>query len=67
MFHKVDVNGSDAHPLFTWLRKEKGGILGDAIKWNFTKFLVNRSGEVVGRYASTVAPADIEADIRALL
>jgi glutathione peroxidase len=67
MFHRVDVNGSDAHPLFTWLRKEKGGILGDAIKWNFTKFLVNRSGEVVGRYASTVAPADIEADIRALL
>ena len=49
------------------LRKEKGGILGDAIKWNFTKFLVNRSGEVVGRYASTVVPADIEADIRALL
>jgi len=67
MFHKIDVNGSHAHPLFTWLRKEKGGFLGDAVKWNFTKFLVNREGEVVGRYAPTVAPADIEADIRALL
>jgi len=67
MFHKIDVNGSDAHPLFTWLRKEKTGILGDAIKWNFTKFLVNRSGEVVGRYAPNVDPAEIEKDIRALL
>ena len=67
MFHKIDVNGNDAHPLFTWLRKEKTGILGDAIKWNFTKFLVNRSGEVVGRYAPNVDPAEIEKDIRALL
>jgi glutathione peroxidase len=67
MFRKIDVNGNDAHPLFTCLRREKGGLLGDAIKWNFTKFLVNREGEVVGRYAPTVAPADIEADIRALL
>mgnify|MGYP001349948042 FL=1 len=67
MFRKIDVNGSDAHPLFTWLRREQGGILGDAIKWNFTKFLVNRDGEVVGRYAPTVVPADIEKDIRALL
>ncbi len=67
MFSKVDVNGTQAHPLFTWLRREKGGILGDAIKWNFTKFLVNRDGEVVARYAPTVTPADIEADVRALL
>ena len=67
MFRKIDVNGKDAHPLFTWLRREKGGLLGDAIKWNFTKFLVNREGEVVGRYAPTVVPADIEKDIRALL
>ena len=67
MFHKIDVNGANAHPLFTWLRKEKGGFLGDAIKWNFTKFLVNREGEVVGRYAPTVTPAEIEEDIRALL
>jgi glutathione peroxidase len=67
MFRKVDVNGRDAHPLFTWVRREQGGLLGDAIKWNFTKFLVNREGEVVGRYAPSVAPADIEKDIRALL
>ena len=67
MFRKVDVNGRDAHPLFTWLRREQGGLLGDAIKWNFTKFLVNREGEVVGRYAPSVVPAEIEKDIRALL
>ena len=67
MFAKVDVNGRDAHPLFAWLRSEKGGILGDAIKWNFTKFLVAADGQVVRRYAPTVPPADIEADIRALL
>ena len=67
MFAKVDVNGKDAHPLFTWLRKEKGGLLGDAIKWNFTKFLVNREGKAVKRYAPTVTPDAIEADIRALL
>jgi glutathione peroxidase len=67
MFRKVDVNGRDAHPLFAWLRREQGGLLGDAIKWNFTKFLVNRDGEVVGRYAPSVVPAEIEKDIRALL
>lgn len=67
MFAKVDVNGADAHPLFGWLRSEKGGILGDAIKWNFTKFLINRDGQVVGRYAPNVDPSAIEADIRALL
>jgi glutathione peroxidase len=67
MFRKIDVNGRDAHPLFTWLRREQGGLLGDAIKWNFTKFLVNREGEVVARYAPAVVPAEIEKDIRALL
>jgi len=67
MFAKVDVNGSKAHPLFGWLRDEQGGVLGDAIKWNFTKFLINREGKAVGRYAPTVAPEDIEADIRTLL
>lgn len=51
MFSKVDVNGAQAHPLFAWLRSETGGFLGDAIKWNFTKFLINRDGEVVHRYA----------------
>jgi glutathione peroxidase len=67
MFAKIDVNGKDAHPLFGWLRSEKGGVLGDAIKWNFTKFLINREGQVVGRYAPAVEPATIEADIRKLL
>ena len=67
MFAKVDVNGKDAHPLFGWLRDEQGGVLGDAIKWNFTKFLINREGKAVARYAPTMAPEAIEADIRALL
>jgi glutathione peroxidase len=67
MFAKVDVNGDDAHPLFTWLKSEKRGVLGGAIKWNFTKFLVGRDGEVLGRYGSTTEPADIAADIEAAL
>ena len=67
MFAKVDVNGKDAHPLFGWLRDEQGGVLGDAIKWNFTKFLINREGKAVARYAPTVPPEAIEADIRSLL
>ena len=64
---KVAVNGKDAHPLFQWLRKERGGILGDAIKWNFTKFLVGRDGAVVKRYAPTVEPKDIAADVERAL
>lgn len=64
---KVAVNGKDAHPLFRWLRKERGGILGDAIKWNFTKFLVGRDGAVVKRYAPTVEPKDIAADVERAL
>jgi glutathione peroxidase len=67
MFAKIDVNGKDAHPLYGWLRTEKGGVLGDAIKWNFTKFLLNRDGQVVKRYPPTTPPADIEDDIRKLL
>ena len=67
MFAKVDVNGKGSHPLFGWLRDEQGGVLGDAIKWNFTKFLINREGEAVRRYAPTVLPEAIAADIRALL
>lgn len=67
MFAKIDVNGKDAHPLFRWLRSESGGLLTDAIKWNFTKFLIDREGHVVRRYAPTVEPSAIEADIRALL
>ena len=67
MFAKVDVNGDGAHPLFAWLRAEAPGPLGDAIEWNFTKFLVDRNGRVVRRYAPSVEPSSIQADIAALL
>ncbi|GAB3450496.1 glutathione peroxidase [Phycicoccus ginsengisoli] len=67
MFDKVEVNGEGAHPVWTWLRSEKGGLLGSAIKWNFTKFLVGRDGRVVKRYASTTKPADIAGDIEKAL
>lgn len=66
-FDKVNVNGDNASPLFKFLRQEQGGILGSVIKWNFTKFLVDRQGQVVKRYAPTVQPKDIEADIKTLL
>jgi glutathione peroxidase len=67
MFDKIDVNGSDAHPLFVWLRSQKGGFLGSSIKWNFAKFLVGRDGQVIERYAPTVKPSEIAADIEAAL
>ena len=67
MFAKVDVNGSKAHPLYKWLRAEKGGRLGSAIKWNFTKFLVGRDGNVIKRYGSSTKPEKIAADIEAEL
>jgi glutathione peroxidase len=68
LFAKVDVNGTDAHPLYRHLKHERPGLLGtEAIKWNFTKFLVDRSGQVIKRYASTDRPADLEADIGVLL
>jgi glutathione peroxidase len=67
MFAKVDVNGDDAHPLFTWLKSERGGLLGEAIKWNFTKFLVGRNGEVVGRFGSTTKPEDLADAIESAL
>jgi len=68
MFAKVDVNGADADPLFTALKKQAPGFLGTGgIKWNFTKFLVDRSGKVVERYAPTTKPEAIEADIAKLL
>lgn len=64
MFEKVDVNGDKAHPLYKYLTKSAPGILGtEAIKWNFTKFLVDRHGKVVKRYGSDVEPKDIAADI----
>ena len=68
LFAKVDVNGADAHPLYRLLKGEKPGILGtEAIKWNFTKFLVNRQGEVVKRYAPTDKPEDLDGAVAALL
>ncbi|WP_298254281.1 glutathione peroxidase [Bradyrhizobium sp.] len=67
MFEKIDVNGGNAHPLYQYLRREKSGLLGSSIKWNFTKFLVDRSGKVVGRYAPTTTPEQLTKDIEALL
>ena len=67
MFAKVDVNGDDAHPLFAWLKKEKGGLLGGAIKWNFTKFLVGRDGQVIKRFSPTTEPAKLGDKIEAAL
>jgi glutathione peroxidase len=63
MFAKIDVNGEDAHPLFRWLKEERSGVLGGAIKWNFTKFLLGRDGQVLDRYAPTTTPDKIEPDI----
>lgn len=63
---KIDVNGPNAHPIFKFLKKEKGGFLFSTIKWNFTKFLIDQKGVVVKRYAPTVKPAAIEADIKNL-
>ena len=68
MFAKVDVNGDSAHPLWKWLKDEKGGFLGiDAIKWNFSKFLIGRDGEVIKRYAPTDKPESIAKDIEEAL
>ncbi len=57
---KVDVNGKNSAPLYKFLKTQKGGFLGDAIKWNFTKFLVDKEGKVVERYAPTTSPLKIE-------
>jgi glutathione peroxidase len=68
LFEKVDVNGADAHPLFVYLKSARSGLLGiDAIKWNFTKFLVDRSGRVVDRYAPATSPESLRETIEGLL
>jgi glutathione peroxidase len=68
LFAKVEVNGPNAHPLFAWLKRERPGALGTgAIKWNFTKFLVDRAGRVAGRFAPTTKPERLAAPIEALL
>ncbi|MGH8185151.1 MAG: glutathione peroxidase, partial [Steroidobacteraceae bacterium] len=68
MFEKIEVNGDAAHPLYRWLKQTAPGLLGtERIKWNFTKFLVDRRGGVVERYAPTTKPAELAKDIEALL
>ena len=68
MFDKVEVNGPHRHPLYDWLTRQKRGLLGTrSIRWNFTKFLIDREGRVVARYAPQVEPSAIEPDILALL
>lgn len=66
-FAKIDVNGENEDPLYTFLKDSKGGVFGDKIKWNFTKFLVDRDGNVVERYSSQKKPEDIAKDIEKLL
>ena len=67
MFAKIDVNGRHQHPLFRWLKHEKRDTLGKAIKWNFTKFLIGKDGQVIKRYATTLEPQAIAPDIEAAL
>lgn len=67
IFKKVDVNGDTADPLFKFLKNKQGGFLGDSIKWNFTKFLVDKNGQPVDRFAPTTSPASIEKKIDELL
>lgn len=67
LFEKVDVNGEKAHPLYKYLRREAKGLFSDKIKWNFTKFLIDKQGNVIRRYAPTVKPSAIEKDIVKLM
>jgi glutathione peroxidase len=67
MFAKVDVNGSEAHPIFQHLKSKLGGLLGSSIKWNFTKFLIDREGQPVKRFAPTTQPHKMERAIRKIL
>ena len=67
MFEKVDVNGSDAHPIYEYLKDELPGTLGKKIKWNFTKFLIGKNGKPVKRFAPTTKPKDIEKHIKKTL
>lgn len=67
LFRKVEVNGAGAHPLYTWLKAQKGGLLGSGIKWNFSKFLLDPQGRVVDRFAPTTAPDALAPKIEAVL
>ena len=66
-FKKIEVNGANESPLYTWLKQQKGGVLGSAIKWNFTKFLVDRDGNVVERFAPTVTPEKLAQKVKEIL
>ncbi|XP_008790648.1 probable phospholipid hydroperoxide glutathione peroxidase [Phoenix dactylifera] len=67
IFDKIEVNGKNAAPLYKFLKSQKGGLFGDGIKWNFSKFLVAKDGKVMERYAPTTSPLKIEKDIKKLL
>jgi glutathione peroxidase len=67
MFEKIDVNGNNAHPIFKYLKSKEKGFLTSDIKWNFTKFLINKEGNVVKRYSPTTAPSKIRTDIEKLI
>lgn len=67
LHQKCEVNGTQTHPLFQWLKQEQGGILTDDIKWNFTKFLIDRQGNVIKRYAPTTTPEQIRKEIEEVL
>ncbi len=67
LFSEIEVNGDGAHPLYRWMKEEKGGLAGSKIKWNFTKFLIDADGQVVKRYGSTTTPDKIKTDIEKLL
>jgi phospholipid-hydroperoxide glutathione peroxidase len=63
LYEKIDVNGNEAHPLFKYLKKEQGGMLLDAIKWNFTKFIVNKDGKPVDRHSPNTSPKEMEKEL----
>jgi glutathione peroxidase len=67
MMEKINVNGDDAHPLYKWLREQKSGVMGNKIKWNFTKFLIGKDGQVLERYAPATKPEKISDDIEKAL
>ena len=66
-FSKIDVNGANEAPLYTWLKAQKGGVLGSRIKWNFTKFLVDRNGNVIERFAPTVTPEKLDGEVAKII
>ena len=67
MMEKVEVNGPAAHPVYEWLRSQKGGLLGSKIRWNFTKFLIGKDGQVIDRYGPTTKPGKLAGDIEKAL